>query len=126
MKSKKGEIVYPGTLPGVEAGWAPIPTPGAPMNPLWGDMPRYVGHRNATWDVMSFDLDADLALTMKNASFIESVDPNLAKFKARGGKLLLWHGWADPGPSPQNTINYYSEVAKRRSAASRTTGCGYS
>ena len=82
------------------------------MNPLWGDMPRYVGHRDANWDVMSFDLDTDLALALKNASFIESTDPDLAKFKARGGKLLLWHGWADPGPSPQNTINYYSEVAK--------------
>jgi feruloyl esterase len=113
VKSKKGEIVYPGRMPGVEAGWAArIPTPGAAMNPLWGDMPRYVGHRDANWDVMSFDLDADLALTLKNASFIESTDPNLAKFKARGGKLLLWHGWADPGPSPQNTINYSSEVAK--------------
>ena len=113
VKSKKGEIVYPGRMPGVEAGWAArIPTPGAAMNPLWGDMPRYVGHRDAKWDVMSFDLDTDLALTLKNASFIESTDPNLAKFKARGGKLLLWHGWADPGPSPQNTINYYSEVAK--------------
>jgi feruloyl esterase len=113
VKTRKGEIVYPGRMPGVEAGWAArIPTPGAPMNPLWGDMPRYVGHRDANWDVMSFDLDADLALTLKNASFIESTDPNLAKFKARGGKLLLWHGWADPGPSPQNTINYYSEVAR--------------
>ena len=113
VKSKKGEIVYPGRMPGVEAGWAArIPTAGAPMNPLWGDMPRYVGHRDANWDVMSFDLDTDLALALKNASFIESTDPNLAKFKARGGKLLLWHGWADPGPSPQNTINYYSEVAK--------------
>jgi tannase/feruloyl esterase len=113
VKSRKGEIVYPGRMPGVEAGWAArIPTAGAPMNPLWGDMPRYVGHRDANWDVMSFDLDADLALALKNASFIESTDPDLAKFKARGGKLLLWHGWADPGPSPQNTINYYSEVAK--------------
>ena len=113
VKGKSGEIVYPGRLPGVEAGWAArIPTPGAPMNPLWGDMPRYVGHRDANWDVMSFDLDKDLALTLKNASFIESNDPNLAKFKARGGKLLLWHGWADPGPSPANTINYLTQVTK--------------
>jgi feruloyl esterase len=113
VKSKKGVVAYPGRMPGVEAGWAArIPTPGAPMNPLWGDMPRYVGHRDANWDVMSFDLDADLALALKNASFIESTDPNLAKFKARGGKLLLWHGWADPGPSPQNTIDYHAEVAR--------------
>ncbi len=75
-------------------------------------MPRFVGHRDANWDAMSFDLDKDLALTLKNASFIEASDPNLSKFKARGGKLLLWHGWADPGPAPENTINYYSQATK--------------
>jgi feruloyl esterase len=113
VKGKSGQVFYPGRVPGVEAGYAArIPTPGAPMNPLWGDMPRYLGHQDAKWDPMTFDLDADMALALKNASFIESSDPNLAKFKARGGKLLLWHGWADPGPSPENTINYTSEVAK--------------
>jgi feruloyl esterase len=113
VRTKSGEVVYPGRAPGVEAGWAGrIPVPGKPMNPLWGDMPRFLGHRDANWDVMSFDLDRDLALTLKNASFIESTDPDLAKFKARGGKLLLWHGWADPGPSPENTISYYSQVVE--------------
>ena len=112
VKTQSGKQVYPGRVPGVEAGWAArIPSPDAPMNPLWGDMPRYLGHRDANWNPMSFDFDKDLALTFKNASFIESTDPNLAKFKARGGKLLLWHGWADPGPSPENTIGYYSQVA---------------
>lgn len=113
VTSKAGAAVYPGRAPGVEAGWAArIPVPGKPMNPLWGDMPRFVGHRDPNWDAMSFDLDQDLALALKNASFIESSDPDLARFKARGGKLLLWHGWADPGPSPINTINYYSAVQK--------------
>ena len=100
----------PASTPGARPGYTCLPLcvltgeynwrADAPMNPLWGDMPRFLGHRDANWDVMSFDLDKDLALTLKNASFIESSDPNLAKFKARGGKLLLWHGWADPGPSP--------------------------
>jgi len=62
---------------------------------------------------MSFDLDKGLPLALKNAGIIEANDPNLAEFKARGGKLLLYHGWADPGPAPQNTINYYNEVAKK-------------
>jgi feruloyl esterase len=113
VKTKSGQVVYPARAPGVEAGWAArIPVPGKPMNPLWGDMPRFLGHRDANWDVMSFDLAKDLALTLENASFIESSDPDLRKFKARGGKLLLWHGWADPGPSPINTINYHSEVVR--------------
>jgi feruloyl esterase len=113
VKAKSGQVVYPGRSPGVESGWAArIPVAGKPVSPLWGDMPRFVGHRDANWDAMSFDLDKDLALTLKNASFIEASDPNLSKFKARGGKLLLWHGWADPGPAPENTINYYSQAAK--------------
>ena len=113
VKTKSGQVAYPGRSPGVESGWAArIPVAGKPVSPLWGDMPRFVGHRDANWDAMSFDLEKDLALTLKNASFIEASDPNLTKFKARGGKLLLWHGWADPGPAPENTINYYSQAAK--------------
>ena len=112
VKTKTGEMVYPGSSPGFESGYR-MPTPGSPTNPLFTDTPRFVGHQDANWDVMSFDLDADLILAMKNAGFIESTDPDLAKFKARGGKLLLYHGWADPGPAPQNTINYFSAVSAK-------------
>jgi feruloyl esterase len=105
----KGELIYPARSPGFETGWR-IPTPGQPLNPLFGDMPRYVGRQDSNWDVMSFDLETDLALALKNGGFIESRDPDLSKFKARGGKLLLYHGWADPGPAPENTINYYEAV----------------
>jgi feruloyl esterase len=76
-------------------------------------MPRFIGRQNADWDPMTFDLETDLALALKNAGFVEATDPDLAKFKARGGKLLLYHGWADPGPAPENTINYYDAVNKK-------------
>jgi feruloyl esterase len=112
VKTRNGEMVYPGSAPGFETGYR-MPTPGSPINPLFTDTPRYLGHQDANWDAMSFELDADLALAMKNAGFIESTDPDLAAFKARGGKLLLYHGWADPGPAPQNTINYLTAVADK-------------
>ena len=124
-QNEVGEVVYPGRSPESNRVRGAHPGVGKPMNPLWGDMPQFVGHRDANWDPMSFDLDKDLALTLKNASFIEASNPDLAKFKARGGKLLLWHGWADPGP-PENTINYYSHAAKARGGGARTTGCGCS
>ena len=111
VKTKSGEVAYPGHAYGFENGWR-IPQPGAPINPLFADMPRYLSRQDAKWDVMTFDLDADLAAAVKNAGYIESSDPNLAKFKARGGKLLLYHGWADPGPAPANTIHYVNEVVK--------------
>jgi feruloyl esterase len=112
VKTKAGAVVYPGHSRGFEAGWR-IPEPGAALNPLFADMPRYIARQDANWDVMSFDLDRDLALAIKNAGDIESSDPHLAKFKARGGKLLLYHGWNDTAISPGNTVNYYSSVLSK-------------
>jgi feruloyl esterase len=112
VMTKAGSLVYPGHSPGFESGWR-IPTPGAAINPLFADTPRYIGRQNPNWDPMSFDLDTDLALAIKNGGFIEAIDPDLARFKARGGKLLLYHGWADPGPAPENTINYFSNVVSK-------------
>ena len=119
--TKSGAVVYPGRSPGFESGWR-IPTQGAPLNPLFADMPRFVGHQDPNWDPMTFDLDKDLALALKNGGFIEANDPNLAKFKARGGKLLLYHGWADPGPAPENTIDYYDAVNKTLGSPSTRPG----
>jgi feruloyl esterase len=112
VTTARGDLVYPGRSPGFETGWR-IPTPGQPLNPLFGDSPRYVGRQDPNWDVMTFDLETDLALVLKNGGYIEASDPDLARFKARGGKLLLYHGWADPGPAPENTINYYEAVNKK-------------
>ena len=112
VKNKSGALIYPGRSPGFESGWR-IPVPGKPLNPLFTDMPRFIGRQNADWDPMTFDLETDLARALKNAGFVEATDPNLAKFKARGGKLLLYHGWADPGPAPENTVNYYEAVTRK-------------
>ena len=38
-----------------------------------------------------------------------------------GGKLLLWHGFNDPGPSPLSTIAYYEAVQKAVPAARGST-----
>jgi feruloyl esterase len=101
-----GDKVYPGSARGFEAG---LRMPDAPMELHFAPF-RDIGRQDASWNPMSFDLERDLALTLKNASGLEATDPNLARFKARGGKLLLYHGWADPGPAPAGTIAYYSAV----------------
>jgi hypothetical protein len=42
----------------------------------------------------------------------DATDPDLSKFAAAGGKLLLYHGWSDPHISPLNTIAYYTAMQK--------------
>ena len=46
----------------------------------------------------------------KALGYVDSVNPDLGAFKHRGGKLLLTHGWADTGITPENTIWYYDSV----------------
>lgn len=117
VKTKSGELVYPGSSPGFETGWR-MPQPGGEPPAIALDTFRYLGRQDPNWNGMNFDLDKDLVLAVEHAGFIDAIDPDLSKFKARGGKLLMFHGWADPGPSPANTINYYSAVQKKVGAPS--------
>ncbi len=56
-------------------------------------------------------VDADLkAANDKTAQALNATDPDLKAFKARGGKLIVYHGWNDPAISALNTVNYYQSV----------------
>jgi pimeloyl-ACP methyl ester carboxylesterase len=40
----------------------------------------------------------------------DATNPDLSAFKKAGGKLILWHGWADQHISPLFTIAYYEAL----------------
>ncbi len=43
---------------------------------------------------------------------LTATDPNLQRFKARGGKLLIYNGWGDVGVNSYFVINYYRTIRK--------------
>lgn len=110
---KSGELIYPRLPKGTEPGWL---LPGNATEPGGIDlgMFRYVARQDRNWDWRTFDLESDTDLAMKQAGFIHATNPDLSKFKARGGKLLIYHGWSDGGSggaiSAFNTLSYYESV----------------
>jgi tannase/feruloyl esterase len=42
-----------------------------------------------------------------------ATDPDLHAFRAHGGKLLIYHGWADQAIPPFSTVDYYAAVVKQ-------------
>lgn len=64
------------------------------------------------WQPQDFDFDRDY----KRLGMIEAIsagtDPDLRRFKANGGKLILYHGWADGDIVPSKTVDYYETVER--------------
>ena len=108
VRKANGEVIFPGLQPTSEPGWVPVISGPEPFAiSMW--MFRLV-HDDLSWDWRTFDLEADLSLANRKLGFLNAIDPDLRKFKGRGGKLLLYHGWNDQLIAPENTINYYDSV----------------
>ncbi len=126
LKTKEGQVIYPGLVPGGEAGpggWASYITgdgPGKGRHAVLGvDFFKYMVFDDPNWDYRTFKFtaadgfDSDIDYTdSKLGALFNAVNPDLSGFKARGGKLIHYHGWSDPDITPLNSINYYESVMR--------------
>jgi feruloyl esterase len=114
-KLKSGELVFPGWPMGTEATWSTLPGVPEPLVMAQG-MFKYATHQDPSWTWQTFDLEKETAASDAAVSFINAMNPDLSKFQAHGGKLLIYHGWADAVVSPGNTVNYFDSVLKKMGA----------
>ncbi len=109
VRNSKGEMIFSGQAPG-----NPIPPQlASEQGPgVLFDIVR-IAFNDPNLDWRKFDLDRDMPLIDKALGFVDAVDPDLSRFKASGGKLLLTHGWMDTGITPETTIWYYERVLEK-------------
>ena len=110
-------VVYPGYMPGAESagGWAAYMTGTGPLTGNhWVQAEgvlKYFVFEDPSWDFRTFDYDKDVPFAeSKLGKTLDAFDADLTKFRQRGSKLIMYHGWNDPSISPLNTIEYYKRV----------------
>jgi len=116
----QGPGLFPGYEYGSEGGWN-----GTLANPVGiaYDMYRYFVFNDPNWDYKTLNIEKDVPRFDKAiGTTMNSSDTNLKPFFDHGGKLLMYHGWADPGIPAGNSVLYYSEVLKGIGGASKASG----
>jgi hypothetical protein len=123
MQGAKGRI-FPGySVGGMTGGggWPTWITGAAPGRSLafafgtnfWANMV----FEDKAWDWHSFQPDRDIKIGDDKAGKIfNAIDPDMSKFQARGGKLIIYHGWSDAAIPPTNAIEYYKSVQAKMGA----------
>jgi feruloyl esterase len=123
-RNAKGDLLFPGFSPGGEAetgGWEPWITGKAPEKSLTFTFGtqffKNMVYNDPAWDFRKFDVNRDTqAADEKMGPILNATDPNLERFRQRGGKLILYHGWSDAAIPAANVINYYRSVVSTMGA----------
>jgi tannase/feruloyl esterase len=119
MKSSSGAELFPRLEPGTELRWARLAGGPAPAD-LFLDYFKYIVYKDPNWDWRTFQVDRDTALANKDAEGIVALESDLSAFAKRGGKLLMYHGWADQQVAPEASIEFF-EAAEAKSNHSNTS-----
>lgn len=68
------------------------------------------------YEFSQFDLERDTPRLESVAKLMSATDPDLSRFHARGGKLIMYFGLADPALNPRLGVEYWESVAQRMGA----------
>lgn len=113
LHDETGKRIDPGILPGTPISPVAVPEPFTPG-------PKYLAtvlfgqgiYRDANWDPRKFVIARDLPRIDKVVN-LHADDPRIDPFVKRGGKLIVYHGWADALVAAVPTIDYYQALETR-------------
>ena len=115
---------YGGLPLGSEANWAMWVGPDGLLTTIGREAVRYlvVPAHGPDFDMLQSGL-APIRPGLEALSAQLNPDSvDLSKFRAHGGRLLVWHGWADPAISPARTIAYFTSMQHAMGGEQATAG----
>lgn len=105
VRNSAGELIFSGQALGNPIGAQRV----SDQAPGTFDIVR-IAYDDADLDWHEFDLDRDMPLMDEEIGYVDAVDPDLNRYKATGGKLLITHGWSDTTITPETSVWYYDSV----------------
>jgi feruloyl esterase len=112
---RTGQPIFPGLERGSERGWAPTPVGYAV------DYFKYIVFKDPNWDPKTLNFDSHVAQAARPENLIfDATNADLTRFTVRGGKLLMYQGWAEPGIPPRNIVRYYDDVQQKTQSATQS------
>jgi len=128
-RDSKGKLLFAGQIPeGSEPFWWLWLTGkkggGGKLVPLFSvGYLAYLAFPNdpgPSFTPAKFDFDTDPPKLTAMAKVFNSDDPDISKFRAAGGKLIVWHGWADAIVPPYKTLDWYEQVKAKFGGEAKT------
>jgi feruloyl esterase len=135
-RDARGQSLYPGGEPyGSELAWSfwlldPAADTTWPLDTIdYGaatGMLRYIAFAknppaSFTLEQWKFTLRNYERLTALNG-LNDATDPDLSAFARAGGKIIIYHGWADSAISPFGTVAYYKAVVRHAGGYAASQG----
>lgn len=116
-RSAAGSLLWPG----VERGAPLNGLAGATPFPIATEQPKYWVYFDPAWDWTTLtyaNFEAFFNKTVEKVGpLMATDDPDLSKFRKRGGKLIMYHGWSDALIMSQGTATYWQRVQQTLSDA---------
>lgn len=78
---------------------------------------KYFYARDPNADLTSYSVQANASRVLEISNLMDSTDPDLSKFNANGGKLVILENLADYAQSPYAGIQYFAAVQEKMGAA---------
>jgi feruloyl esterase len=132
---RRGRNLYNGGEPyGSELSWsgwlampaadakAPADTAAAGLGLNYLRYAAYWRNPPSTFGLADFPFTHRAAVRLRPLGRIyNATDPDLSAFRARGGKLIIYHGWADQAIPPQTSLDYYGAVIRHMGGYAMTS-----
>lgn len=116
-KDEDGKPIWYGMQPGSDLSFVTL----APFQPAEQWL-KYFILKDPEYNISSLTKEQYLAAfatsTAEFGKLWGSPDADLSPFKARGGKLITFHGWADQSIPGESTIEYWNRVGEALGAVS--------